>query len=100
MARHELKVWPEYFAALQSGEKTFELRRDDRDFRVNDTLILREWDPSLNENSGGYTGEETARKVVYVLRGIEAARFGLQTGYVIMGLAGPLSHVLSVVHQP
>ena len=37
----ELKILPEYFEAVKSGKKTFELRKNDRDFCVGDILILR-----------------------------------------------------------
>jgi hypothetical protein len=69
---HELKVWPEYFAALLSGEKTFEFRKDDREprFAVGDVLRLREWLP--NEAAafpcGMYSGAELFRRVRYVAR--------------------------------
>jgi len=41
----ELKVWPEYFNAIKSGSKAFEVRRNDRDFRQGVVLKLREWVP-------------------------------------------------------
>lgn len=41
---HELKVKPVYFEAVKEGIKTFELRRDDRNFKVGDILLLREWE--------------------------------------------------------
>lgn len=46
MPVHYLKIYPEYFEAVISGQKTVELRReDDRQFAVGDVLVLREWDP-------------------------------------------------------
>lgn len=69
---HDLKVWPEYFAALLSGEKTFEFREDDREprFAVGDMLRLREWTPAPAFPSGGmYLERETLRRVAYVARG-------------------------------
>lgn len=47
MSEHELKTWPEPFAAVRSDEKLAEFRRDDREprFAVGDVLVLREWEP-------------------------------------------------------
>ena len=43
---HALKCWPQYFQAIVSGTKTYELRReDDRRFSCGDTLVLQEYDP-------------------------------------------------------
>jgi len=35
MTVHELKTMTEYFAAILDGRKTFELRKDDRGFKVD-----------------------------------------------------------------
>ena len=75
---HDLKTLPQYFEPLASGPKTFEIRRNDRDFRVGDVLLLREWDPT----TATHTGRTCRRRVTYVL-----ADFGLLAGYVCMGLA-------------
>ena len=85
MATHKLKILPEYFQALASGAKTFECRKDDRNFAVGDELILREWNPDRHEE----TGWTTHRRVSYIMRG---GKFGLQDGYVIMGLAPVEDH--------
>jgi len=39
--RHELKTDPFVFDEVQAGDKTFEIRKDDRGFRVGDTLVLK-----------------------------------------------------------
>lgn len=75
---HELKTWPESFEAVQSGAKTFELRRDDRGFAVGDRLLLREWTPD------GYTGRQCYRLVTYI---VGPDRFGLDGRTVAMALA-------------
>jgi hypothetical protein len=73
-----LKTWPEYFAAVLDGSKTFEARFDDREFEVGDELHLREWNPETRE----YTGRATRRTVSYKLNGGEFVR----EGYCILGL--------------
>jgi hypothetical protein len=50
---HHLKSWPQYFKPIKEGQRTHELRRNDRDFHVGDTMILAEFDPNTKE----YTGE-------------------------------------------
>ncbi|KKU70578.1 MAG: ASCH domain protein [Parcubacteria group bacterium GW2011_GWA2_47_21] len=56
------KIWPEYFEAVSSGKKKFELRLNDFDVSEADTLVLEEWDPQTKE----YTGRVVEKKVSYV----------------------------------
>ena len=42
--QHELKILPEFFTAIIFGKKKFEIRKNDRDFRVGDVLKLMEYD--------------------------------------------------------
>lgn len=81
---HELKCWPEPFAAMKSGAKGFEYRRADRDYRVGDKLRLREWRPSGAE--GSYTGDECVRTITFVLPG---GLFGVPEGFCVMSVAAP-----------
>lgn len=92
MAEHNLKVWPEYWDALVSGEKTFEVRRDDRGFQVGDTLVLRKtalprplFEGSKALGSPFTTGEEIRKRVLWILTG---GQFGIEPGYVVMAI-GP-----------
>ncbi len=78
---HFLKTWPEHFEAVMSGAKRFELRVNDRDFRVGDRLELAEFDPGLD---GGFTGRECDVDVIHILHG---GAFGLPEGHVIMSIA-------------
>ncbi|HAU4359835.1 DUF3850 domain-containing protein [Klebsiella oxytoca] len=39
---HDLKIYPEFFSAVCTGVKRAELRKNDRDYRVGDTLHLLE----------------------------------------------------------
>lgn len=77
---HEIKCWPAYFHALADGRKTFELRRDDRDYRAGDTLHVREWCPTAAD----YTGRALTFGVSYVLR--KHPEFGLEGGFAILSL--------------
>ncbi|OGZ70768.1 MAG: hypothetical protein A3F47_00015 [Candidatus Staskawiczbacteria bacterium RIFCSPHIGHO2_12_FULL_38_11] len=58
------KIWPEYFEAIISGKKKFELRLNDFEITEGDVLILEEWDPKKEK----YTGRKIEKKVTYVLK--------------------------------
>lgn len=73
---HDLKTRPEPFAAVKSGLKPWEYRKNDRDFREGDLLLLREWD-------GDYTGRSLLRRVSWSLSG---GTFGIPADYIIMSL--------------
>lgn len=81
-AKHNLKIWPEYFKAVKEGRKTFELRKADRPFAVGDTLVLQEWDPATQE----YTGDSVEVQITYILPG---GSFGLDSDYCILGFLPP-----------
>ena len=75
---HEIKIYPQYYKAIMSGEKTFELRKNDRNYQVGDILNLKEWD---GEN---YTGHSTMRRVSYIYKGTD--KYGLSKGYCILSI--------------
>jgi len=58
------KIWPEYFDAVNSGKKNYELRLNDFDIKEGDILILDEWDPKTKN----YTGRKIEKKVTYVAK--------------------------------
>ena len=58
------KIWPEYFEAILSGKKKFELRLADFDVQEGDTLVLEEWDLEKKE----YTGRKIEKIVTSVLK--------------------------------
>ena len=64
MRKINLKIWPEYFKEILTGNKRFELRKNDRDYEVGDILILEEWCPSRD----GYTGNTIKCVVTYILK--------------------------------
>lgn len=81
MTTHSLKTWPEFFQKMLDGDKTFELRKNDRNFAVGDTLLLREFDPW--PSPAYYTGRELSVRVTYVMRD---GHFGLEPGFVCLGI--------------
>jgi hypothetical protein len=96
---HDLKTWPEYFEQLDNGEKTFEIRRNDRGFKQGDVLRLREYDPARCNADGckrgncpGYTGRSIVYRVGFVYDGGVG---GLEDGYVVMALRPLLSRMPS-----
>ena len=80
MTEHVLKTWPGPFGALASRAKSYEIRRQDRPFKVGDTLRLQEWDPFQKE----YTGRELLARVTYMTEGGE---WGLPLDLCVMSLA-------------
>lgn len=75
---HELKILPRWFEDVKSGKKNFEIRRSDRNFKVGDTLLLKEYE------HGGYTGREIKRTIQYIYKGDGA--YGLSEEFCILGL--------------
>lgn len=81
---HELKTWPVPFAAVLSGAKRAEMRRDDRGFEAGDLLVLREWDPqACDDGPSGYTGRKIEAIITHVLRD---SQFGVVPGFVMLSI--------------
>ena len=79
---HLLKTWPEYYDQVAKGNKKFELRKDDRPFKVGDNIVLQEY--IMDGDNSRYTGAVLYRRIRYILR--DAEGFGLKKGYCILGL--------------
>ncbi len=80
---HKLKCETKYFHAVAAGEKTFEVRFNDREFDVNDFLQLEDFHPETQELSG----LTVAVKVTYMCDYMQ------RKGYVVLAIAlvhGPL----------
>ena len=86
---HELKTDPAPFEAVYYGTKTYEIRKNDRDFKVGDTLVLRETLHTGRDMLMGsplvYTGRKAVRRISHILTG---PAYGLAPGWVILSL-GP-----------
>ena len=88
MKIHELKILPKYFNEVKYKKKSFELRKNDRDFKVGDILILKEFNPNKEYETiedgvySNFSGKKVLRQVVYILKNTE----GLNNNYVILGI--------------
>ncbi len=78
---HAIKIQPQYFDAVISGKKQFEIRKNDRDYQEGDYLALNEWEQT-NAVCGHYTGRSCLVYVDYILYEFE----GLCEDYVIMSI--------------
>lgn len=83
---HHLKIWPRFFDVVQKGEKSFEVRKNDRAFAVGDTLVLEEWDPAALPTPK-YTGRSTEKVVIYMLLGADMnGLWGVHPDFVVMAI--------------
>lgn len=75
---HVLKIKALYFDAVVRGDKTFEIRKDDRNYQVGEFVKMRE----ISLPSGAYTGREVIAKISYI------TDFMQKDDYVVFGLKG------------
>ena len=84
---HRLKCHPAMFQDVANGSKVFEVRKDDRGFRIGDILELKEWpQPDVADyhfDTSAYRLPTLRRKVTYILSG---GQWGVEPGFVVMGL--------------
>lgn len=71
---HHLKILPEYFEAVVSGNKRFEIRKNDRNYKKGDILRLNEY------KDGQYTGDVHVAEITYI------TDYAQQDGYVVLGI--------------
>lgn len=91
MRIHELKLKQPFFDDVFYNRKEFEVRKNDRNFKLGDRLKLVEFP---------YTGKQrfVLKDVKYILEG---GQYGLEAGFVVLGLkeipkAEPLSEYLKM----
>lgn len=73
---HDIKIGKEFFEDVKNNVKTFELRKNDRDYKVGEILELHEYE------AGEETGKTCRKLITYMLKEFT----GLQDGYCILGL--------------
>lgn len=97
MKLHELKIKEEYFNAVIRGEKTFELRKNDRNYQVGDLIHFVEF--SNKAKYFDYAKNKIATKqvtrefeenpnnlfeITYILK--DVTEYGLDKDYCILGI--------------
>lgn len=91
MTEHTVKIWTEYFSAVVSGQKTVELRNDDRGYEIGDTLILREFTPFERLDSKCLDGHWTGRECRVVVTDTTRGSAWLQPGIVALSIRTQVS---------
>ena len=94
---HKLKTWVRFWDAVASGEKNFEVRKNDRAFQTGDILVLQKFDhEEMRYVLDGYTilskPLEIRKRVSFLLQG---GLFGIEPGYCVLGLEDPGRQALS-----
>lgn len=74
---HSIRLAKTYFNDVASGKKSFELRKNDRGYKVGDMLEMLEFADGRN------TGRIIQAEVAYMLEGYT----GLEEGYCILGIS-------------
>lgn len=59
---HVVKSWETFFRDIITGERTSDIRLNDRRYAVGDFLLLREFDPIAQS----YTGREETVEITYI----------------------------------
>ena len=84
---HTLKTDPAVFDRSAAGRKPWEIRLNDRDFQVGDTVTLQETvfsgEQMRKGASLGFTGKEINGQITYVLRG---PKYGLADGWCVFSV--------------
>jgi hypothetical protein len=84
---HTLKTDPAVYDRSAMGRKPWEIRLNDRDYQVGDTVTLQETKHSGAEMQQGapleFTGNEITGQITYVLRG---PKYGLADGWCVFSV--------------
>jgi hypothetical protein len=90
---HQLKCQPPHFEHLLDGRRRFDVRKNDRDFKVGDVIKFREFVPKMQAAQFGqddeyYTGRNLFMRVRYILnpRPDHDPDFGLAPDFIALDL--------------
>lgn len=82
---HVLKTVAHYWDAVKRGDKTFEVRRNDRAFQTGDVLVLRRTNEAGRSDPapGDQLHSDQSFRVTYLLQG---GQFGIEPAFCVMGI--------------
>jgi hypothetical protein len=83
MPQHKLKCWTALLRDIWNGKRRFDIRKNDQNFEVGDTILLQEYFPDKDQ----YGNIEIECRISYILNDayILSEFNGLKEGYVIFG---------------
>jgi len=90
MKLHELKILSQYKASIDAGQKTFELRKNDRDYKVGDLIhftVIESKHEDYQEVAWRFTRHpylDDIYAITYVLK--DVPQYGLDKDYCILGI--------------
>lgn len=94
--RHELKIEQQYFIHINEGKKTFEIRKNDRDFQVGDTISFL----PLENESYSYPEQLRQEKIkpcfVWIITYVHQG-FGVNQSYCVLGIKPLENDIVNVV---
>jgi len=76
MFHENVKILDKYASLHKEGLKPWEIRKNDRNYKVDDLIQF-----IVINSFGNWTGESYIRRVTYLYKGTE---YGLKEGYCIM----------------
>ena len=77
---HSIKCVNPFFEDVLAGKKTFEVRKNDRRYKVGDLLLLHEYNPEREI----YMKRRCLVEVTYMIKG--SSLYGIRIGYAILGI--------------
>ena len=84
MKLHELKIKHEYLVEVDRGRKTFELRKNDRDYQVGDLIRFIDVKQESTGDCDIYIDPDDLYKITYILK--DVPQYGLDKDYCILGI--------------
>lgn len=76
MKIHKLKIKHEYLEEVELGRKSFELRKNDRDYQIGDIISFIDIDKNICKDD--------LYEITYILKDVPG--YGLSSEYCILGI--------------